>query len=94
MFLINRRHQRICIYDEISNTDKEGLIKTSEMSWLNKYGSIGEFLKLEIKSTKRNKVVRKSFLVGLACVLMFCLLFAFTDVYDNSQFMEVFICIY
>lgn len=94
MFLINRRHQRICTYDEISNTDKEGWVKTSEMSWLNKYGSIGEFLKLEIKSTKRNKVVRKSFLVGLACVLMFCLLFAFTDIYDNSQFMEVFICIY
>lgn len=94
MFFINRLHQCICIYDEISNSNNEVVVKASEMSWLNRYGSIGEFLKLEIKSTKRNKVVRKSFLVGLSCVLVFCLLFAFTDIYDNSQFMEVFICIY
>ena len=66
-------------------------VKANELNWLGRFGSIGEYLKLEIKSMRRNKVVRKSFLVGLFCVLMFSILFAFTDVYDNSVFMECFI---
>ena len=86
--------QSKCIYKEISNVDSLISVKKNEMKWLNKFGIIGEYLKLEIKSTKRNKVVRKSFIMGMICVLLFSILFAFTDVYDNSIFMECFICVY
>jgi len=51
-------------------------------------------MKLEIKSTMRNKVVRKQFMTGAICTLMFCLLFAFTDVYDDMTFMRTYICVY
>ncbi len=94
LFAFNRRLQNRCVYDEISNVESVKSVKANELNWLGRFGSIGEYLKLEIKSMKRNKVVRKSFLVGLFCVLMFSILFAFTDVYDNSVFMECFICVY
>ena len=94
LFWVCRNIQSKCVYDEISNTDKLISVKKNEMKWLDRFGIIGEYLKLEIKSTKRNKVVKKSFLIGMACVLLFSILFAFTDVYDNSLFMECFICVY
>lgn len=94
IFLVNRKYQYSSIYQEISKIDSNSSVKSTKMSWLNRFGIIGEYIKLEIKSTKRNKVVRKAFLMGLLCVVMFSILFAFTDVYDNSQFMEAFICVY
>ncbi len=94
LFIVNRKYQFKCVYDEISDTEKSTATTSSKMSWLDRFGIIGEYLKLEIKSIKRNKVVRKSFVLGFLCVLIFSLLFAFTDVYDNSQFMEAFICVY
>jgi len=94
LFLTNFKHQSKYVYNEISKNDELKKVKSSKMIWLNRFGLIGEFIKLEVKSTKRNKVVKKSFLMGLLCVLIFSLLFAFTDLYDNSQFMETFICVY
>ncbi len=94
LFFVCRSIQIRCVYDEISNNEKEVQVKKNEMKWLDRFGVIGEYLKLEVKSTKRNKVVRKSFIIGMICVLLFSILFAFTDVYDNSVFMECFICVY
>ena len=94
LFFLCRRIQIRCVYDEISNYEKLVDVKKNEMRWLERFGVVGEYLKLEVKSTKRNKVVRKSFIVGMICVLIFSVLFAFTDVYDNSVFMECFICVY
>ncbi len=94
LFIINRHYQYNCVYDELSNKDKLKHYNSTEFTWLNRFGYIGEYLKLEIKSTKRNKTVRKSFVSGLLCVIVFSFLFAFTDIYDNSIFMEIFICIY
>lgn len=93
-FLLCRRIQAWRVYDEIADVDNIESVKNSEMRWLNRFGIVGEYLKLEIKSLKRNKLVKKSFISGLICVLMFSCLFAFTDVYDNSVFMECFICMY
>lgn len=94
LFIINRKLQFSCVYDEISKVEKVQDVKSSQMAWLSRYGTIGEYLKLEIKSVKRNKTVKKAFLSGLILVVIFNCLFAFTDVYDNSTFMECFICMY
>lgn len=94
LFLINRKIQFHGAYNEIASIEKTQTIKQNELTWLSKFGLIGEYLKLEVKSIKRNKVVKKQFMTGLFVVLLFSILFAFTDVYDNSMFMECFICVY
>lgn len=94
LFYVNRSMQRECIYKEIAKEEKVAKVKSTEMSWLNRFGIIGEYMKLEIKSTMRNKVPRTQFMMGVVYMILFCCLFAFTDVYDNQPFMKTFICVY
>ena len=93
-FFINRIFQKKFVYREIAKVEKIKKVKSSEMSFLNRYGQVGEYLKLEIKSIIRNTVVRKQFLIGVYCTLMLCALFAFTDAYDGQTFMHAFVCMY
>ena len=94
LFFINRKMQRKCVYDEIAQVEHVKKVKSREMSWLNRFGVIGEYMKLEVKSVMRNKVVRTQFLMGVTYMILFCCLFAFTDVYDGQPFMKTFICVY
>ena len=66
LFLINRKLQMRFIYDEISKHEKTKLKHVSEFAALNRFGQIGEYLKLEIKSTMRNKAIRTRFIQGVA----------------------------
>jgi len=92
-YFINYPIQMSSIYREISREGDVTKVKSSNMTFLDRYGVIGEYLKLEIKSIRRNKTVRHQFLVGIIYTIALCLLLAFTDVYDNT-FMKVFICVY
>lgn len=94
LYIINYHLQKSAIYVEIAKTDMVKQVKTNNMLFLDKFGVIGEYLKLEIKSVMRNLVVRKQFIYGTLCMLMLCVLFSFTDVYDDMPFMRIFICIY
>lgn len=94
LYLLNYKMQREAIYVEIAKTETVSKVHTNNMTSLDRFGIIGEYLKLEIKSTIRNLVVRKQFLSGTACMLMLCSLFSFTDFYDEFPFMQVFIHIY
>lgn len=94
LYMVNHRLQKTAIYVEIAKTEVVRQVKTRNMEFLDRFGVIGEYLKLEIKSTMRNLVVRKQFLTGTLCMLMLCGLFSFTDVYDGMPFMRIFICIY
>ena len=93
LFVANRYCQAKSIYFEISKADIVKKVKSNQMLWLDKFGEIGEYLKLEIKSTQRNATIRKQFLTGVICMTLFCAVFAFTDVYD-ANFMRVYICTY
>ena len=94
LFILNYHLQKSAIYVEIAKTEMVKQVKTNNMTFLDRFGVRGEYLKLELKSTVRNLVVRKQFLTGALCMLMLCSLFSFTDVYDNFPFMRIFICIY
>ncbi|MBQ8736324.1 MAG: hypothetical protein IJY78_00615 [Bacteroidaceae bacterium] len=94
LFFVNRYIQSQFIYSEISKSEEVTKVKTNEMSFLDRFGVVGEYVKLEIKSTIRNKVIRKQFLFGVIYMLLFSVLFAFTDVYDGVPFMKCFICMY
>ncbi len=94
LFILNHHLQKAAIYVEISKTEQVKKVKSNDMVYLDKFGAIGEYLKLELKSTMRNLVVRKQFITGCLLMLMLCGLFSFTDVYDEAPFMRIFICVY
>ena len=93
LFYINRVVQARSIYFELSKTEEVKKFKSRDYKFLDKFGEIGEYLKLEIKSVMRNAVVRKQFVSAFICMLMFNGLFSFTDVYDGA-FMRVYILVY
>lgn len=94
LFLINGKIQRSMVYREIAKVDIQAKVKSSELKFLNSLGTVGQYMKLEIKSTIRNMVVRKQFIIGASYTFLLCALFAFTDVYDGMPFMKAFICVY
>lgn len=81
------------IYKELGKTETATLKNISEYKILERFGDVGEYLRLEIKLTTRNKMVRNQFIMGIILMTIFSLLLSFTDVYDN-RFMTSFICIY
>lgn len=94
LFPINYKMQERSVYLEIAKSEQTSHVRPTMMGWLGWLGIIGEFIKLEVKSTMRNKTVRKSFLFGVVYMLVFCNVFAFTDLYDEIPFMRTFIFVY
>ena len=90
---INRHVQRVSIMSEVSKTEQTHLRSVSQLAVFDRYGDIGQYLKLEIKTILRNKNPRKSFLFATIFVLLISIVIALTDVYDG-QFMTNFWCIY
>ncbi len=93
LFMINRKLQMTLVYDEISKAEKTKLKTVSEFNALNRFGQIGEYLKLEIKSTMRNKAIRTRFIQGVCFITFFSLMMAFGDMYSGS-FSRNFLCLY
>lgn len=93
LFAINRHLQMHLIYDEIGKKEKTKLKHVSEFKSLERFGQIGEYLKLEVKSTMRNKAIRSRFIQGVCFITFFSLMIAFTSVY-NSSFERNFWCLY
>ncbi len=83
LFMINRKLQMTLVYDEISKAEKTKLKTVSEFNALNRFGQIGEYLKLEIKSTMRNKAIRSRFIQGVCFITFFSLMIAFGDMYSG-----------
>ena len=92
MFFINMKLQVQMIYNEISKKEDTKIKRISEYKFLDKYGEVGEYLRLEIKLITRNKTVKNQFRMGLIVMMAFSFVLAFTDLYDGS--MSRFICLY
>ncbi len=78
-------------YDEVAK--KEEIKHASKMTFFNRYGAMGEYLKLETKLRLRNKQVRVGFLTLLGMMIFFSVILYFTDIYDGT-FMKSFIMLY
>jgi len=89
---INRRVQYASVYNELAKTEKTTLKHVTQLSQLDRFGRLGEYLKLELKSIMRNKNIRKGFITANIIILMFSLLISFTDVYDGG--MTKFLAVY
>jgi hypothetical protein len=93
LFLGNRRLQRKFVSEEISKVEKTKMKHVSQFTFLNKFGEVGEYLKLEVKSTMRNKAIRQRFIQGVLLIIMLSSILAFTDVY-NGKFSTNIWCLY
>ncbi len=93
LFLINRKLQLHFIYNEIAKVEDTKMKRVSEYKFLDRYGDVGEYLRLELKLCLRNKTVKTQMRMALFIMIVFSLVLAFTDVYDGTGFVE-FLCIY
>lgn len=89
-FFANRAMQFAHVYKELANVETTKIRNVSQFKYLDRYGEVGEYVKLEIKSIMRNKNMRKGFITCVALVTVFSLLLSFTDIYNdnfNSNFL-------
>jgi hypothetical protein len=94
MFELCHAVQKRVVYKELSKTEVvKKLKKVAEYKFLDRFGEVGEYMRLEIKLLSRNKVPRTQFFMGLSIMLMFSAALAFTDVYDGA-FMRYFVTVY
>ena len=93
LYWANYRLQKGMVYDEVGKKEDQEIKHATQLNFLNRYGRIGEYFKLEVKQRLRNKSVRMGFFVGLSAMILFSVIMYFSDVYDNN-FMRSFICLY
>lgn len=93
MFFVNRHFQFKYVYEELSNKKEKELKKVSQFTFLERFGIIGEYLKIELKANMRCKAMRSRCIMSLCLVAVFSLLIAYTDIYDNPM-MTNFWCLY
>lgn len=83
MIFINRTLQIRLLYSEISKVEDTKIKHVSEYKFLDRYGEIGEYIRLELKLYLRNKTVKTQFRMGFIIMIAFSCVLAFTDVYDR-----------
>jgi hypothetical protein len=81
------------VYAEVNKVEDTRVKHLSEYSFLDRYGEIGEYMRLELKLMLRNKVCKASLNTIIGVVIFFSLMLSFTPAYDSS-FMTDFIVIY
>ena len=93
LFFINRHFQFKYVYEEISKKKERELKHVSQFAFLNRFGLVGEYLKIELKSNLRNKTMRSRCIMSLTLIVVFSMLIAYTPIYDNV-YMQNFWCLY
>lgn len=91
--LINRHLQYTHVYKELSKIEETKLKIVSKFSFFDRFGEIGQYMKLEIKGIMRNKSPRKKFIMANFVVVLLSLIISFTSTYNDS-FSTYFWCIY
>ena len=78
------------LYLDAGLSSKHDIAKTEDLTWLNQFGTIGTFLKNDIKLIKRNK--RSKTTVGLSVMFLFYGLLFFTNGIEayNNPVMHIF----
>lgn len=95
VILINRKVQFTHVMGEVSRTTATKLHKVSQYRFLDRFGDIGQYIKLEIKLISRNKHPRTQYLTILACCVFIWAIYGlgFGDETD-SYMMSYFWCLY
>ena len=93
LIVINSKIQYHAVWTELTKQERQTFHTLSALAALNKYGLVGEYFKLEVRSLLRNKGPKKLFLSATAIVVFISLLITLSTVYDDA-FMTNFWCIY
>ena len=93
LYWANYRLQMGMVYDEVGKKEEKEIKHATQFNFLNRFGRLGEYLKLEVKQRMRNKTVKMSFFLGLGAMIILSGVMYFSDIYDNN-FMRSFICLY
>ena len=83
MFMVNRYFQFKYVYEEISKKTEKDLKKVSQFKFFNRFGLVGEYLKIELKSNIRNRTMKSRCILSLVMVAFFSAIIAYTSIYDN-----------
>ena len=83
VFFVNRHFQFKYVYEEISKKTEKALKKVSQFRFFNRFGLVGEYLKIELKSNIRNRTMKSRCILSLVMVAFFSALIAYTSIYDN-----------
>ena len=87
MWWVNSRVIRRLIYDELNKTEDSTVRvkKLSEYKFLDRYGLVGEYMRLELKLMLRNKICRKSLITIVCAVAVISAVIGFTDIYNGAM---------
>lgn len=92
LWIINRHIMMHYLYAELSKVNDTKVKHISEYKFLERYGEIGEYFRLELKLLFRNK--RSKSMFRMSCILIILLTaMLFTDSYEGA-FGKSFVCIY
>lgn len=95
-FFINREVQYHITYTETTESKNTQMKTVTEFRLFERFGEMGEYLKLEVKSIMRNKNMRNSFLYSTIFTIILSLIISYTDMYDGnftSKFFMVYVFI-
>lgn len=82
------------VMSEVQGDQKAKEIKSARtFAFLDKYGDMGQYIKLEIRLMTRNKNPRKLFTFATAMVMLLTVIICTSDIYD-SEVMTTFWCVY
>lgn len=90
---VNRYMQYRFTYADTTGTSEKNLRTVSEFQQLDRFGQVGEYLKLEIKSLMRNKNMRNSFIYSVVFTSLLSAIISYTDIYSGA-FMSKFWIVY
>lgn len=93
MWLINRHLMTNLVYNEINKVEDTKVKHVSEYKFLDRYGEIGEYMRLELKLMLRNKVCKTSLRTAVLVVVILSSILSFTESYDQ-QSIKNFIMVY
>lgn len=93
LWFINRKMMSGLIYAELAKVDDSQIKHVSEYRFFERYGEVGEYMRLELKMLLRNRRCKGSLRSVAIVVLGFSLALSFSSVYDGN-FMTSFICVY
>ena len=93
VWCINRKVMTGLIYNEINKVEDTKVKHVSEYKFLDRYGEIGEYMRLELKMLLRNKVCKTALRTVFLVVIAFTCILSFTEAYDG-QGMKSFIMVY
>lgn len=93
LWFVNRLLMSGLIYSELNKVEDTKVKNVSEYKFFEKFGEVGEYMRLELKMMLRNKACKNSLRSGIIVVLAFSSVLSFSDVYDGVV-MTNFIIIY